>query len=431
MSSSRLSKFGAAVLACAAIVGVAACGSSNKSSSSSSSAGSTTSGGGTSSDALGTAKPASGSPVAFGMVNLATNPAVNFPELASAAQAGVKYVNQYRGGIGGHPIKLVVCPTDGQPSGTAKCANQLVAQHVKAVLGGADIAGAAAFPIYQRAKLAYVGGANITPAEATAPNSVIFNDMAQSDNVDLGTYTVEKLHAKKVAIIPVGDNQGKFQAQNFIVPGVKAKGGQYKIFPLPPSQADASPVVASALAYKPDAIILESPSQCVALLNALKSLGNTKPVLSIDPCAAPNVIQATNGAANGVYIFSAYQLYDGDSADAKLARAIIAKYAPAKQVIDSPALQGLNTVMNLQDAFKSTDPSKLTTAYILKTLRAGSDHPNFLSTPYTCNKQAVPALPALCNAKYYVDQIQGDKLVIKESGYDTGAQVLKLGPPPK
>ncbi|HEY7632750.1 MAG TPA: ABC transporter substrate-binding protein [Thermoleophilaceae bacterium] len=366
----------------------------------------------------------------FGMVNLATNPAVNFPELASAAQAGVKYVNAYRGGIGGHPIKLVVCPTDGQPAGTAKCANQLVAQHVKAILGGADIAGGAAFPIYGRAGLAYIGGANITPAEATAPNSVIFNDMAQTDNVGLGTYAVEKLHAKKVAIIPVGDNQGKFQAQTFIVPGVKSQGGEYKIFPLPPSQADASPVVASALAYKPDAIILESPSQCVALLNALKSLGNTKPVLSIDPCAAPNVIQATNGAANGTYIFSAYQLFDGDTKDAQLARAIIAKYAPPKQVINSPALQGLNTVMNVQDAFKDTDPSKLTSAYMLKTLRSGSDHPNFMADPYTCNKQAVPVLPALCNAKYFVDQIKNDKLTIVESGYDTGAQALKALPAP-
>jgi hypothetical protein len=109
----------------------------------------------------------------------------------------------------------------------------------------------------------------------------------------------------------------------------------------------------------------------------------------------------------------------------------MAKYAPAKQVIDSPALQGLNTVMNVQDAFKSTDPSKLTSAYILKTLRSGSAHPNFLSTPYTCNKQAVPALPALCNADYYVDQIKNGKLVIISSGYNTGAQVLKLPPPPK
>ena len=425
MRSSRIRQLCAALLVCAVAVAVAACGSSSNKSSSNT----TASGGGNaaSSDAvLGTPKAASGTPVLFGMVNLATNPAVNFPELQSAVEATVKYVNAYKGGINGHPIKVDVCPTDGQPATTAKCANKLVAEKPVAILGGADIAGAAAFPIYQRAKLAYIGGANITPAENTAPNSVIFNDMAQSDNVGLGTYAVEKLGAKKVSIIPVGDNQGKFQAASYIAPGVAAKGGQSKTFPLPPSQADASPVVASALNYKPDAIILESPSQCVALLNALKSLGNTKPVLSIDPCSAPNVIQATNGAAENMYYFSSYQLYEGDTADAKLARAIVAKYAPAKQVIDSPALQGMNTVMNVWDAFKDTDPSKLTTDYILKTLRSGTDHTNFLSTPYTCDGKAVPALPAICNAKYYINQIKNGKPTTVAQGYDTGASILKL-----
>jgi branched-chain amino acid transport system substrate-binding protein len=341
-------------------------------------------------------------------------------------EATVKYVNAYKGGLNGHPIKIDICPTDGQPATTAKCANKLVAEKPVAILGGADIAGAAAFPIYQRAKLAYVGGANITPAEATAPNSVIFNDMAQSDNVDLGTYAVEKLGAKKVSVIPFGDNQAKFTAQAFIVPGVAAKGGQSKVFPLPPSQADASPVVASALNYKPDAVIIEAPASCVALLNALKSLGNTKPVLSIDPCSAPNVIQATNGGAENMYYFSTYQLYDGDTEDAKLARAIIGKFGPAKQVIDSPALQGMNTIMNLSTVFHDTPVDQLTTDNILKTLRDGSDHPNFMTSPYTCDSKAVPALPAICNAKYYVDQIKNGKATIVDQNYDTGAAILKL-----
>src|ERR671935_111169 len=103
-------------------------------------------------------------------------------------------------------------------------------------------------------------------------------------------------------------------------------------------------------------------------------MGSPPPRPSARTSSAPNVIQATNGAAENMYYFSSYQLYDGDTADAKLARAIITKYAPAKQVIDSPALQGLNTIMNVWTVFHDTDPSKLTTAYMLKTLRSGSDH---------------------------------------------------------
>src|SRR5438876_3685739 len=146
MRSSRIRRFCAALLVCGLAVAVAACGSSKKSSNTTSSGG----GAAASSDAaLGTPKAASGSPVLFGMVNLETNPNVNFPELHSALEAGVKYLNAYKGGLDGHPIKVDVCPTDGQPASTAKCANKLVAEHPVAILGGADIAGAAAFPIYQ------------------------------------------------------------------------------------------------------------------------------------------------------------------------------------------------------------------------------------------------------------------------------------------
>lgn len=431
MRSPRIQKICAGLLVIGAMAVATACGSSNSSDTSSSASSTPSSSAGTSTasgggDVLGTAKAASGSPVVFGMVNLETNPNVNFPELHSAVDATVKYLNAYRGGIDGHPIKVDVCPTDGQPATTAKCANKLVSEKPVAILGGADIAGGAAFPIYARAKLAYVGGANITPAESTAPNSVIFNDMAQSDNVDLGTYAVEKLGAKKVAVIPFGDNQAKFTAQAFIVPGIKAKGGQYKVFPLPPSQADASPVVASALAYKPDAIIIEAPASCVALLNALKSLGNTKPVLSIDPCSAPNVIKATNGGAENMYYFSTYELYGGDTPDSKLAKAIIDKYGTSKQVIDSPALQGMNTLMNVWTAFNTTPVDKLTTDYILSTLRAKKDEANFMSAPYTCDGKAAPALPAICNAKYFVNQIKNGQPTIVDRNYDAGATILKL-----
>jgi branched-chain amino acid transport system substrate-binding protein len=428
MISARIRQVGAGLLACGAAAVLAACGSSND-------AGSTTStasggGGGTSTTSvLGTPKKATGTPVVFGMINDETNAGVTFPELRTAAQAAAKYLNEYRNGIGGHPIEIKVCSTDFTPAVSANCANKLVADKPVAIFGGTDVAGAATFPIYQRAKLAYIGGMNFTPVEASAPNSVIFNDAAQTGNIDLGAYAVDKLGAKKVAIIAQGDTQGKFTANTFEVPGVVASGGQAKVFPLPPTQADASPVVASALGYKPDAIILESPGQCVAIINALKSLANSKPVLSIDPCSAPNVIQATNGGAEGIYFVAPYQLYEGDTPDAKLARAIVEKYAPPKQVINSPALQGINEVMNFWTVFHDTDPSKLTTDYILTTLRSGSGKPNFMSSPYTCDGKAVPAFPALCNAKQYVEQVKGGKLaLVSEELFDKGAKLAKAPP---
>jgi branched-chain amino acid transport system substrate-binding protein len=351
------------------------------------------------------------------MINVETNAGADFPEVRESEQAAIDYINQYRDGLDGHPIKLIPCITDGQPATSASCATKLVADHPVADLGGADIAQANSLPILARAGLAQIGGVDLTPAESSAKNSLIFADVAQTGNADISTYAVQALHAKKLAVIAIGDTQGIFQAQHGELPAAKGAGAQAKLFPLPPSQADASSIVSAALGYGPDVIELESPSQCVAILTALKSLGNTKPILSIDPCSAPPVIKASAGAANGMYWFQPFEdLLASSSADATLAKAIIGKYAPAKMPIDSPALAGLSTVMNVWATFHTTPIKQLTSSYMLKTLKSGSNHPNFLANPYTCNGSAIPTEPAICNAGQKLYQIKNDQPVLISAG---------------
>jgi hypothetical protein len=82
--------------------------------------------------------------------------------------------------------------------------------------------------------------------------------------------------------------------------------------------------------------------------------------------------------------------------------------------------------MNLETVFGGTDPSTLTTDSILKTLRTGSDHPNFLAEPYTCDGKAIPALPAICNAKYYLYQIKnGEPVRVGTDTHDEGTDLIK------
>jgi branched-chain amino acid transport system substrate-binding protein len=435
----QLRRRGAALGACAAVaVGMAACGSSSSSSSSSggatsatsSSAGAaTTSSAATSSaaagsSALGTPKPAKGKPVVFGMINLELNPQASFPEVRAAAEAAVKYVNAYGGGLDGHPIQLDTCLTDGSPATSTQCANKLVSQHPVAILGGADLSAANTLPIYAKAGLAYIGGMDLTPAESSAPNSVIFNDIAQSGNSDIGVYAVKTLHAKNVSVLALDNTQGTSQAKGFEIPAVKASGGTAKLFALPPSQADVSSNIASAVSGSPDALLLEDPSQCVAILSALKSLGNTKPVLSIDPCSAPSVVKAAAGGANGMYWFEPYQdlLAADQTKDVTLTKAILGKYAPANLALDSPALGGLTTVMNVWNAFKTTPVSKLTSAYMLKTLKAGT-HPAFLSTTYSCSSHPIAKEPAICSANEYLYQIKGTTPTLIQNNYTAGANI--------
>jgi branched-chain amino acid transport system substrate-binding protein len=447
---SELRRLGALAGVCAmAAGGLTACGSSSSSSSSSSGGGATTSAssgatstssgatstssggtstqassGGSSGGVLGTPDAAKGKPVVFGMVSLETNPQASFPEVRQAAQAAIQYVNAYGGGLDGHPIKLDLCVTDGSPATSTQCANKLIAAHVTAILGAADLAGANTLPLYAKANLAYIGGMDLTPAESSAKNAVIFNDVAQSGNSDIAVYAVKNLHAKNVSVIALDNTQGTSQANAFEIPAVKAEGGTAKLFSLPPSTADASSSLASAIGNNPDAFLLEDPAQCVAILSGLKSLGNTKPILSIDPCSAPSVVKASDGGANGMYWFEPYQdlLAANPSKDVLLTRAILAKYAPANIAIDSPALAGLSTVMNVWNTFKKTPVSKLKTAYILKTLKTGT-HKAFLSTTWDCASHPIKKEPAICNADEYLYQIKGTTPTLITSGYTAGANI--------
>jgi branched-chain amino acid transport system substrate-binding protein len=359
------------------------------------------------------------------LINVETNAGADFPEVRESEQAAIQYVNQYKDGLDGHPIQLIPCVTDGQPATSASCANKLISDHPVADFGGADIGQAASLPILQKAGIAQIGGVDLTPAESSFPNSIIFADVAQTGNADMGIYAVKTLLAKKVAVIAIGDTQGIFQAQHGEVPAVKSAGGQAKLFELPPTQADASSVVSAALGYNPDVILLESPSQCVALLTALKSLGNTKPIMSIDPCSAPPVISATAGAANGMFWFQPFDdLIVSSTSDAQVTKAVLAKYAPAKMPVDSPALAGFATVMNVWATFHSTPVSQLTSAYMLKTLKTGSDHPNWLASPYTCDGTAIPTEKAICYAGQQLYQIKNNLPVLIDAGPYTAGESL-------
>jgi|SRR5215471_2209958 len=414
----RRSLTGAA--ACAAVaVGIAACGQGNQASTTTPD--STTS-------VLGSPNAATGSPIVFGAINLETQQSANFPEVRQAANAMVSYLNAYRGGLDGHPIKIDWCITDGTPSVSSSCATKLIADHPVAILGASDLAGAAPLTLFANAQLDVIGGTNFTPPQSTAANSLIFTDVASFSNIEnaLWAASVAGGKNKKVAVIAEGDTQGEFQANATWTPAIKSAGDQVKVFPAPPTQADLTSVVESAISWGADSIGLESPGQCVALLTGLKGAGWTGPVTSIDPCSAPPVIKASAGAAEGMYFMGSLQLLNSGTADANLAAAILKKYAPANIPVDSPAEEELSTLMNIWTTFHTTPVNKLTSSYMLQTLKSGSNHANFLSQPYTCDGTAIPAYPDVCNAKYYLYQIKnGTPVRVGTKVYDEGTDLIK------
>lgn len=376
---------------------------------------------GGSGDPFGVANAASGTPVVFGVLNLETGP-VTFPEVTQAEQAAVSYVNAYKGGIGGHPIKLVTCATDGQPSTSQRCANQIADQKPVAILGGADTGAPGAIAVWQRANLAYLGGVPFTPVEENYKNAVLFSSIG-SANAAGAVYAVKEFKAKSAAVIYTSDTQGTNSANGDIIATFQAAGvTKITKVGIPPTSSDVSSAVATVVGAHPDVVYIDAPAACPAILSSLKQLSNTAKVIGIDPCSSPPAIAGANGGADGMYFASATLDPGANTAETNLYIAALKKYAPKNVILDSPAAIGFQTVINVQAALAKFATADLTTAKILAAFRTGQPVHNFMGHDYLCDGKQLVKQSASCNAYQQIRQVKGTSIVTASPDYITPSE---------
>jgi branched-chain amino acid transport system substrate-binding protein len=383
MTFKRLIQVGAGL---AAIAVLAACGSS--------SGGAAPSGSPSGSQSpFGAPDPATGTPITVGVISLELGP-VTFPMYRQGLQAAIDYINEYKGGIGGHPLKLVHCETDGQPATSARCANQILDSKPTFVFGGADTGAPGSVPVYARANLAMVGGLNFTPVESNYKNGVIFSAISGADNAATTTYASQQ-GAKSASIIYTSDTQGT-RAGQLIVGYAHALGMQpVSSVPVPPTAADVSTQAATVVTSKPDFVFVNTPVGCASMLKNLNELGYTGLVGVIDPCTDPRTIAAAGAGANGMFWGSPVEL-PNTSADSTLFAQIAAKWAPTAPLTSITAI-AMQSVINAQ-AKLSPIANNLTTSTIMQAFQSGTNNPNFMGHPYTCDGKQLPGSTSVCNA---------------------------------
>lgn len=358
---------------------------------------------------LGVGHKATKSPYVFGVVNDEAGP-ITFPEARQGLIAGVDYVNNYLGGINGHPIKLISCISDASPAVSARCASQLVDKHPVAILGAADVGSPATIPVYERAHLAYLGGIPFTPVEQNAPNAVEFVSVSLGDNEVGSVFVAKRLHAKSVADLYISNAQGEFSGLSLIAKILKSSGVPVvKTIPISPTAPDPSPEAAAAVTAHPQVIYVDVPNNCGEVLKTIKGLGYTGKIIAIDPCSAPPVIQAAAGGANGMYVMTPFVLQSGSSPQARIFQASMKKYAVANTAIDSISTATFSEAIDVQQALSKVTGA-LTESKILAAFKTGSNHPNFLAHPYTCNGKAIAGATSVCNNYYLVNQIENGQL---------------------
>jgi branched-chain amino acid transport system substrate-binding protein len=380
-------------------------------------------------DALGKPNKATGSPIVFAMIDDVGGP-VSAPEAYQASQAGVDYVNEYLGGINGHPIKLEECSNaTNTPESSATCANQLIAKDPTLVLGAVDTGAPGAFPVWESNHLPYVGGMTFTPVESNAPNAVIFGSINGGDNAAQVAYAHEALGAESIAVIEADDTQGLETGK--LIDGVAENlGMSVEDVPLADgaSASQLAAAAAQASAASSEFIYVETPAMCPQAVLAVSQTGYSGAVAALGVCASLPAVKTMGEAADGLILAGPYVWLDQiDSKEwgSQLATTLAAfeKYAPDDLALDSAAFGGFGSVMNIHETLDGIK-EPLNEKTILAAFEEGSEHPNWLAHPYTCDHKQVPTQKAVCNPYQQIQVIEGGEVVTKSPKWVNGAQYI-------
>lgn len=317
----RVTLLSAAVAAAAVLAG---CGSSSSSSSASTASGapaasssSTTasSGGGSSSSSGGAsyastflsytggkAGKATGSPIAIGWVN-DDGGTVQSPESTAAAKAAISTINNYLGGVQGHPLVLRGCSiASGEVQGQT-CAQQLLNDpSVKFITEGVVTVGAGAFYQTLQGRKPVIGYNPVRVESATAKNT--YELTSGSYGTDPGFLgTLAALHAKTTSLLYPSDDPAGVQAEKTFLKEAQQTGVKVTQVGYPSATTDLVAPLTAAKAQSTDGTVmfLVSVSACTAGARATQQLG-IKHVLSLSLCLIPGVAKSLGDFPKWTYI---------------------------------------------------------------------------------------------------------------------------------
>jgi branched-chain amino acid transport system substrate-binding protein len=355
----------AAVLAGATVL--AACSSSKSSSSSSQTGAPTTAAGAATSTtaaaaaAFGTPKPATGTPLKVGFVTDGKTANIDNSSEVPAAQAAVKYVNQYLGGINGHPITLDICDTQQTPSGGTDCGNQMVSDGVPVVLESVSGQAPSVYKPIAAANIPYVGYsvADAGVLQAKTGAYVLTNGLSTSF---AGPAKVAQLAGAKHAAEVVIDVPGATGPAKALDPAFykNAGGITVDVVAIPPGTADMTPQMQAELTKNPDQVhIIGDVPFCTSAIKALKSLGYNKPVVVIQQCIASGSAASIPGGYKGVVEITSAS-FDPTAADTKLYVAAMSTWAAGTPpFVNGVTSEGYATVLGFAQAMSglTSDPT--------------------------------------------------------------------------
>ncbi len=351
---------------------------------------------------------ATGEPIKIGYVNTDTG-ATAIPELTEGAELATERINQHGGGIGGRPIELVVCGTDGTPESSASCANEMISEGVVAVVEGADLGSDAKIPILQDAGIATLGTSTIGTGQSLNQDAFFFSPAATTYpavEVDLAAQvgaTNITLLIPDVPQVPVVSDIGAKQAELNDV--------QFQVVTFDPAAPDFDASLAAIMSNGSDAIAtIATDDWCTGMVRAARSAG-FEGSLIMGTCSEFTDELGVD-EAEGVYGISSIWSPRAIEFAPDDAKQIIDEYIAAMDAAGKgDDIVGLTfagyAAMQQVAGVLSTIEGDLNAETVLAGMRVMKDGPNPLGQPITCDPRPQPGFSG-CTTGWMFFQQQPD-----------------------
>jgi len=352
-----------------------------------------------------------GPTVKIGMINQENSPLLSAPEVRTAAEGAVQYVNAELGGIGGVPIELVTCVQNSVEQMQA-CTQQLASDpDIVSVINGVNLF-TSAFDFYGTlGDKPVVGGVPLFPADFSSPDARYFFGGSLSAFAGIGRYAFDTLGGQRIGVL-YGSNAAGLAAKDALETIFEVGQVEAEFVPVPSPSTDVTPQVTQVASGFDVIVVVTAAAECAPVMQAVHQLGIAKEtVVYTGTCGDEEVLDAVGDLALGSIMH--FTLYNSDMIgvpDDKLAETLVQNDIYANYAPDTPsgglAALGITAVMNIRSLYEEIGVDNLDKATILAAMDDGTPHNAFIGTPWICGVN--PAFPSICNADNFFAPITED-----------------------
>ncbi|HTR70059.1 MAG TPA: ABC transporter substrate-binding protein [Mycobacteriales bacterium] len=382
----RVPTIAVAVVAVAAVALAAACSGGS-------------SGGGSKAAAektLGPTHVATGAPLKIGYVYDGSSAGIDNTSNLQAAQAAVKYVNNYLNGVAGRPLSLDVCSTNQTPAGAKTCVSQFVTDGVPIVLNGVTGQAASLFaPLAKQGVPVFVDGSG-DPASFSQPGiDILINGLVGLIGAPAALAKEAGVKLAAIAVINVPAAVGAIKSAAPLFYG--EYGVQTDIVAIPPGTPDASPQIDAALSRHPGQfMVVGDTNLCQTVMKALGNAAFQGQQVAYSGCITPESSKQLTNVA-GTYVYPG-QIDTGDSRTVAVYNAAMDLYAPSGYDHAGASMADYQAVVGFVEATEGLH-GQVTKASIQQAIHSMPPKPMPLmpGVTFQCNKKQFPIAKNICS----------------------------------